>query len=105
MSIRNSSIPTKKYKMVLSAVHMVYRLINSTYNVKELALRLTRLLCQFISAESSMIYLIDPKTKKVVANYILQGDNLPIMTYGEDEAGEAYFTTPFGQIFTFAKGE
>src|SRR3989338_1897106 len=65
MNTRSSSIPTKKYKMVLSAVHMVYRLINSTYNVKELALRLTRLLCQFISAESSMIYIIDPKSKKV----------------------------------------
>ncbi len=47
----------------------------------------------------------DDKAKKVTANYILQGDNLPIMTYGEDEAGEVYFTTPFGQIFTFAKGE
>ena len=47
----------------------------------------------------------DDKAKKVAANYILQGDNLPVMTYGEDEQGEAYFTTPFGQIFTFAKGE
>lgn len=47
----------------------------------------------------------DDKAKKVTANYILQGDNLPVMTYGEDEAGEVYFTTPFGQIFTFAKGE
>ena len=47
----------------------------------------------------------DDKAKKVVANYILQGDNLPVMTYGEDESGEVYFTAPFGQIFTFAKGE
>ena len=45
----------------------------------------------------------DEKAKKVSANYILEGDNLPVMTYGEDEAGEVYFTTPFGQIFTFAK--
>ena len=52
--------------MVLSAVHMVYRLINSTYNVKELSLRLTRLLCQFIQASSSTIYIIDPQTKKIV---------------------------------------
>jgi len=51
--------------MVLSAVHMVYRLINSTYNVKELSLRLTRLLCQFICASSSSIYIIDPQTKKI----------------------------------------
>ena len=51
--------------MVLSAVHMVYRLINSTYNVKELSLRLTRLLCQFIQASSAAIFIIDPKTGKV----------------------------------------
>ena len=47
----------------------------------------------------------DDKAKKVTANYLLQGDNLPVMTYGEDEAGEVYFTTPFGQIFTFAKAK
>jgi len=52
--------------MVLSAVHMVYRLIHSTYNVKELSLRLTRLLCQFIHANSSTIYILDPRSKKVV---------------------------------------
>ena len=60
MSTKNSSTLTKKYKAVLSAVHMVYRLINSTYNVKELSLRLTRLLCQFIRASSATIYIIDP---------------------------------------------
>ncbi len=65
MSTRNSSTPTKKYKLILSAVHMVYRLVNSTYNVQELVLRLTRLLCQFIQADSSSIYLLDSKTKKV----------------------------------------
>jgi response regulator RpfG family c-di-GMP phosphodiesterase len=52
--------------MILSAVHMVYRLIHSTYNVKELSLRLTRLLCQFIRASSATIYILDPRTKKVV---------------------------------------
>lgn len=45
----------------------------------------------------------DHDAKKVTANYLLKGDNLPVMTYGEDEQGEAYFTTPFGQIFTFTK--
>ena len=66
MNTKDSLTPAKKYKMVLSAVHMVYRLVNSTYNVKELSLRLTRLLCQFIQAKSSTIYLIDPKTNRVV---------------------------------------
>jgi HD-GYP domain-containing protein (c-di-GMP phosphodiesterase class II) len=66
MSTKDYLTPTKKYKMVLSAVHMVYRLVNSTYNVKELSLRLTRLLCQFICASSSTIYIVDPETKKIV---------------------------------------
>ena len=65
MNTKNSLIPTKKYKLILSAVHMVYRLVNCTFNVQELTLRLTRLLCQFISASSSSIYLFDPIKKKV----------------------------------------
>jgi len=66
MNIKNSSIPTKKYRLILSAVHMVYRLVNSTYNVRELILRLTRLLCQFIKASSATVHILDPETKKVV---------------------------------------
>lgn len=66
MNIKSSLILTKKYKLILSAVHMIYRLVNSTYNVEELALRLTRLLCQFIKADSSSIYILDPRKKKVI---------------------------------------
>lgn len=44
---------------------MVYRLVNSTYNVQELCLRLTRLLCQFIKASSSSIFILDSQKKKV----------------------------------------
>jgi HD-GYP domain-containing protein (c-di-GMP phosphodiesterase class II) len=44
---------------------MVYRLVNSTYNVRELTLRLTRLLCQFIKASSASIYLLDASKKKL----------------------------------------
>jgi HD-GYP domain-containing protein (c-di-GMP phosphodiesterase class II) len=58
--------PTKRYHLVLSAVHMVYRLVNSTYTVKELTLRLTRLLCQFIRASSASVYLVHPVKKNVV---------------------------------------
>jgi quinoprotein glucose dehydrogenase len=43
----------------------------------------------------------DEKQKKVVANYSLSGQNLPVMSFGEDEAGEAYFTTPFGMLYRF----
>jgi len=43
---------------------MVYRLVNSTYNVQELVLRLTRLLCQFIKTDSAFIIILDSKRKK-----------------------------------------
>lgn len=66
MSTKDSLIHTRKYKLIVSAVHMVYRLVNSTFNVQELILRLTRLLCQFIKADASMVILLDPKTKKVL---------------------------------------
>lgn len=58
--------PDNRYRRVLSAVHMVYRLVNSTYNVKEMSLRLTRLLCQFIRGSSARIIILDPGKKKVV---------------------------------------
>jgi len=65
MNKKNSSIPTKNYRQVLSAVHMVYRLVNSTYNTNELLLRLTRLICQIIHASSASVLILDPAKKKV----------------------------------------
>lgn len=56
----------QQYRMSLSAVHMVYRLVNSTYNVKELSLRLTRLLCQFIKAHSARVFVLDPEKKQIL---------------------------------------
>ena len=45
---------------------MVYRLVNSTYNVRELSLRLTRLLCHFIKARSASLIILDPVKKKMI---------------------------------------
>ncbi len=56
---------SKRYRLILSAVHMVYRLVNSTYNVRELSLRLTRLLCQFIKASSASVYILDDSKKQI----------------------------------------
>ena len=64
---------SKRYHLILSAVHMVYRLVNSTFTVGELTLRLTRLLCQFIQASSASVYLIDPIKKNI--NLIASFDN------------------------------
>jgi hypothetical protein len=65
MNINDSSNLTKKYKQIISAVHIVYRLVNSTPNLKELSLRLTRLLCQFVHASSASIYLLGPDRKRI----------------------------------------
>ena len=65
MNTSDSLSLTKKYKQIISAVHIVYRLVNSTPNLKELSLRLTRLLCQFIKANSANIYLLSPDGKKL----------------------------------------
>ncbi|QDU79145.1 Quinoprotein glucose dehydrogenase B precursor [Polystyrenella longa] len=43
--------------------------------------------------------------KEVVANREIQSENLPIMSFGDDAAGEIYFTTPFGAMYTFEKAE
>ncbi|MBF0521564.1 MAG: HD domain-containing protein [Candidatus Omnitrophica bacterium] len=66
MNTKNSLSHTKKYKLVLSAVHMVYRLVNSTYNVQELSLRLCRLVCQFIKADMSAVYILEPGKNKLL---------------------------------------
>jgi HD-GYP domain-containing protein (c-di-GMP phosphodiesterase class II) len=65
MNINDSSSLTKKYKQIISAVHIVYRLVNSTPNLKELSLRLTRLLCQFVKASSASIYLLGPDSDRL----------------------------------------
>jgi quinoprotein glucose dehydrogenase len=43
----------------------------------------------------------DERKKEVVANYSLRGEKAPVMSFGEDEAGEVYFLTEFGKINRF----
>ncbi|MEW6170707.1 MAG: HD domain-containing phosphohydrolase [Candidatus Omnitrophota bacterium] len=59
MSTKNSSILIKRYKTALSVIHTVYRLINSTYDLKDLLLRLTRLICQVMNARYCLVMLVD----------------------------------------------
>ncbi|MDD5128994.1 MAG: HD domain-containing protein [Candidatus Omnitrophica bacterium] len=63
MSIRNYSTPTKKYRFLVSAVHSIYRLLNSTYELKELTSRMGRLFCQFFNAQYCLIVLLDSNKK------------------------------------------
>ena len=59
MSTKNFSTPTKKYRSLISSIHSIYRLVNSTYEVKDLACRLARLLCQIFDAHYCQIILLD----------------------------------------------
>lgn len=59
MSAKNSSTPLKKYKTVISAVHAIYRLVNSTFELKDLVLRLVRLVCQIFNSQYCLTTLLD----------------------------------------------
>ncbi len=41
----------------------------------------------------------DTATKKVVANYAMKSDMMPIISFGKDEGGELYLTDAFGFIY------
>lgn len=47
----------------------------------------------------------DEKANKVVANYALQDEKMPIITYGEDEQGEVYCSDMFGFIYRFEEAK
>jgi CubicO group peptidase (beta-lactamase class C family) len=38
-------------------------------------------------------------SRQVEANYSIRGNVMPIMSFGEDQAGESYYTTDTGQIY------
>lgn len=45
----------------------------------------------------------DKEAKQTTANRPIKSNGLPIMTYGEDDNGEVYWTTNNGQIFWFGE--
>lgn len=59
MSTRNYSTPTKKYKALISAIHAIYRLVNSTFELRDLLIRLVRLICQIFNCKYCLILLLD----------------------------------------------
>lgn len=68
MNIKNSSIPTRKYKALVSALHSIYRLINATYDLSDLTARLTKLLAQIFKADTCTIALLSPsKNTKTIS--------------------------------------
>ena len=63
MSIKSYLTPTKKYKSLISSMHSIFRLVNSTYELKDLINRLARLICQIFNAQYCLIIMLD-QTKK-----------------------------------------
>ncbi len=78
-NIRNSSTPTKRYKTLISSVHSIYRLVNSTFEFKELISRLGRLLCQIFNARSCLIIILDPSKKYSVLRCNIYGKNKEVL--------------------------
>ena len=58
MSTKNYLILTKKYKSLISSLHSIYRLINTTYDLTDLSSRLSKLLSQIFKSNSCTIALL-----------------------------------------------
>lgn len=61
--MKNSLIPIQRYKRLLSCTHSLYRLLLSTFNLRDLILRLARHICQTLKIEYCSIVLLDPNKK------------------------------------------
>jgi len=71
MNIKSYLPPTKKYKSLISSSHSIYRLVNSTYEIKDLISRLARLICQIFNAQYCLILLLDPTRKYSVLKCLI----------------------------------
>ncbi len=80
MNTKNYLTPTKKYRFLISAVHSIYRLLNSTYEVNELISRMGRLFCQFFNAYYCTIILLDASKKYSTVKCIIK-DNKKFLDY------------------------
>jgi len=73
MSTKSYLTPTKKYKSLISSIHSIYRLVNSTYEVKDLIIRLARLICQIFNAHYCLIILLDPTKEYSILKCLITG--------------------------------
>jgi len=63
MNIKSYSSPTKKYKTSLSLIHNIYRLVNSTFELKDLVVRFCRLIYQAFNSRYCLIIILDHNKK------------------------------------------
>jgi len=76
---KNYSTPTKKYRFLVSAVHSIYRLLNSTYELKELTSRMGRLFCQFFNAQYCLIVLLDQGKKNSTVKCLIKDNKKTVI--------------------------
>jgi HD-GYP domain-containing protein (c-di-GMP phosphodiesterase class II) len=75
MSTRNYSTHTKKYKTLISAIHSIFRLVNSTFEVKDLVVRMARLICQIFNVRYCLIVLLDTTKKYSLLKCLISSRN------------------------------
>lgn len=67
--------------------------------------RVSELVGKYVYADyvSGLLWALeyDETAGKVVGNYTLSGEKQPVMSFGDDESGEVYFTTTFGMLYRF----
>lgn len=59
MNTKNSLTHTKKYKALISSIHSIYRLVNSTFELNDLIIRLSKLMSQIFNARYCRVVLLD----------------------------------------------
>ena len=75
MNTKNYLTPTKRYKNLISTIHSIYRLVNSTYELQDLIPRLARLIGQILNADYCQITMLDVTKKYSVLKCFVSGKN------------------------------
>ncbi|MFA5095812.1 MAG: HD-GYP domain-containing protein [Candidatus Omnitrophota bacterium] len=75
MNTKNYLTPTKRYKNLISTIHSIYRLVNSTYELMDLIPRLARLISQILLADYCQITLLDGTKKYSILKCVISGKN------------------------------
>lgn len=63
MNTKNYLPPTKRYRTLISSIHSIYRLVNSTYDLKDLITRLSKLISQILNSDYCTITMLEPYKK------------------------------------------
>ncbi|MDO8662714.1 MAG: HD-GYP domain-containing protein [Candidatus Omnitrophota bacterium] len=73
MNTKNYLTPTKRYKNLISTIHSIYRLVNSTYELMDLIPRLARLISQILNADYCQITMLDATKRYSILRCIIDG--------------------------------